>query len=125
MLTGIRSAVADLNSYRLPKGVRLEPIYDRTELVGSTLRTVSRTLSEGLVIVFLILLLFLGSLEAAVLTALTIPLSLLFAFGCMQVAGVPASLLSLGALDFGIIVDGTLVMVELMIRRLDEKPRCA
>ena len=66
----------------------------------------------------LVLLFFLGSVRAALLTALVIPLSLLFAFGCMQLYGIPASLLSLGALDFGIIVDGTLVMVEYIVRRL-------
>ncbi|HEY3443577.1 MAG TPA: CusA/CzcA family heavy metal efflux RND transporter [Paludibaculum sp.] len=123
VLEGIRSAVADLNATRLPAGVRLAPIYDRTELVGSTLRTVSRTLAEGFGIVFLVLLFFLGSLQAAMLTALMIPLSLLFAFGCMWLSGTSMSLLSLGALDFGIIVDGTLVMVEFILRQLTDQQR--
>jgi cobalt-zinc-cadmium resistance protein CzcA len=118
VLRGIRRAVEDLNSSRLPAGVRLVPIYDRTELVNNTLRTVSHTLLEGLTIVFLVLFFFLGSMRAAVLTAIVIPLSLLFAFLCMYLYGTPASLLSLGALDFGIIVDGTLVMVEFIVRRL-------
>jgi len=121
VLDGIRAAVAELNTAGLPPGVRIVPTYDRTELVRSTLHTVSRTLTEALVIVFFVLLFFLGSFEAAVLTALTIPLSLLFAFACMYLYGIPASLLSLGALDFGIIVDGTLVMVEFIVRRLSRE----
>src|ERR1051325_10080992 len=108
----------ELNSTTLPKGVRLEPIYDRTDLVGNTLHTVAHTLLEGLVIVVVVLFLFLGSVRAALLTALTIPLSLLFAFICMHYSGIPANLLSLGALDFGIIVDGTLIMVEHIVSRL-------
>ncbi len=117
-LRGIREAVDELNRSGLPAGVRIRPIYDRTELVANTLRTVSRTLAEGLAVVFLVLLFFLGSLRAALLTALVVPLSLLFAFLLMRLFGVTASLLSLGAIDFGIIVDGTLVMVEAMLRRL-------
>lgn len=118
VLEGVKSAVEDLNSTRLPPGVRLRPIYDRTELVDSTLDTVSHTLLEGLTIVFLVLFFFLGSMRAAVLTAIVIPLSLLFAFLCMYAYGIHASLLSLGALDLGIIVDGTLVMVEYIVRQL-------
>src|SRR5581483_9504964 len=91
-------------------GVTITPIYDRTELVNNTLHTVTHTLIEGLVIVVAVLFLFLGSVRAALLTAITIPLSLLFAFACMHFSGIPASLLSLGAFDFCIIVDGTLVM---------------
>ena len=118
VLKGVRDAVEDLNSTRLPPGVRLRPIYDRTELVDSTLHTVSHTLLEGLTIVFLVLFFFLGSMRAAVLTAIVIPLSLLFAFLSMYLYGIHASLLSLGALDLGIIVDGTLVMVEYIVRQL-------
>jgi cobalt-zinc-cadmium resistance protein CzcA len=121
VLGGVRQAVEELNhAGGLPAGVRLEPVYDRTELVENTVHTVSRTLGEGLVLVFLVLLFFLGSLEAAVLTALAVPVALLFASAAMYFAGVSASLLSLGAIDFGIIVDGTLVMVELIVRRLRE-----
>ena len=98
--------------------MRIVPIYDRTELVAQTLRTVSRTLAEGLVIVFGVLLLLLCSPRAALLAAITIPLSLLFAFLCMHLTGIPANLLSLGALDLGIIVDGTLVMVIHIARSL-------
>ncbi len=118
VLEGVRQAIEELNSGGLPEGVRVQPFYDRTELVQNTVRTVSRTLAEGLALVFTVLIFFLGSLEAAVLTALTIPLSLLFAFAVMHLAGIPASLLTLGAMDFGIIVDGTLVMVECIVRRL-------
>jgi cobalt-zinc-cadmium resistance protein CzcA len=101
--------------------VRIVPIYDRTDLVDNTLHTVSHTLIEGFVIVILVLIFFLGSPRAALLTAITIPLSLLFAFICMYFNGVPANLLSLGALDFGIIVDGTLVMVEHIVRNLAQR----
>ena len=121
VLEGVSAAVEELNSSLLPKDVRIKPIYDRTELVNSTLRTVSRTLTEGFTIVFLVLFFFLGSLRAALLTALVIPLSLLFAFAGMYFYGIPASLLSLGAIDFGIIVDGTLVMVEYVVRCLSRR----
>src|SRR5262252_8967804 len=120
VLKEVKAAIDDLNSSRLPAGVRIVPVYDRTNLVNNTLHTVSRTLVEGLVIVVGVLLFFLGSARAALLTALTIPLSLLFAFICMYLAGIPANLLSLGAIDFGIIVDGTFVMVEHIVRRLTE-----
>lgn len=118
VLDGVGKAIDNLNGVRLPKGVRIAPIYDRRELVANTLHTVSRTLLEGLVIVLVVLFLFLGSFRAALLTAITIPLSLLFAFVCMQLAGIPANLLSLGALDFGIVVDGTLIMVENIVHHL-------
>lgn len=117
----IKQAVTDLNTNRLPAGVSISPIYDRTDLVNNTLSTVTRTLLEGLVIVILVLFLFLGSVRAALLTAITIPLSLLFAFVCMHFSGIPANLLSLGALDFGIIVDATLVMVEHVLHTLHER----
>jgi heavy metal efflux system protein len=118
VLDGVAKAIDYLNNVRLSKGVQIAPIYDRRELVRNTLHTVSHTLLEGLVIVVAVLFFFLGSVRAAFLTAITIPLSLLFAFVCMKVAGIPANLLSLGALDFGIIVDGTLVMVEHIVQSL-------
>src|SRR3954454_24318259 len=121
VLQGVHEAVEDLNANRLPAGVRVRTIYDRTDLVASTMHTVSHTLIEGLVVMVAMLLLFLGSVRAALLTAIVIPLSLLFAFVCMNLAGIPANLLSLGALDFGIIVDGTLVMVEHIVHRLHER----
>ena len=125
VLEGIHAAVEELNATGLPEGVRIVPIYDRTDLVNNTLHTVSHTLLEGLVIVVAVLFLFLGSVRAALLTAITIPLSLLFAFVCMHFSGIPANLLSLGALDFGIIVDGTLVMVEHMVHALDARRAAA
>ncbi len=121
VLDGVSKAIDNLNDIRLPKGVKIAPIYDRRDLVANTLNTVSRTLLEGLVIVLVVLFLFLGSFRAALLTAITIPLSLLFAFICMELAGIPANLLSLGALDFGIIVDGTLIMVEHIVHHLSSR----
>jgi cobalt-zinc-cadmium resistance protein CzcA len=119
VLNGIHEAVAELNASGLPAGVRMVPIYDRTDLVNNTLQTVTHTLLEGLLIVLAVLFVFLGSVRAALLTAVTIPLSLLFAFICMHFTGIPANLLSLGALDFGIIVDGTLIMVEHIVHALE------
>jgi len=121
VLRGIHEAVDEMNAGGLPPGVRIVPIYDRTDLVNNTLHTVSHTLLEGLVIVVVVLFVFLGSVRAALLTAITIPLSLLFAFVCMHLTGIPANLLSLGALDFGIIVDGTLVMVEHIVHALSHR----
>jgi cobalt-zinc-cadmium resistance protein CzcA len=121
VLHGIHNAVDELNHGVLPPGVKIVPIYDRTDLVENTLHTVTHTLLEGLVIVVAVLFLFLGSVRAALLTAITIPLSLLFAFVCMHFTGIPANLLSLGALDFGIIVDGTLVMVEHIVHSLSHR----
>ena len=121
VLRSVKEAVADLNENRLPKDVRIVPIYDRTDLVEMTLRTVSRTLAEGLLVVLVVLVFFLGSLRAALLTAITIPLSLLFAFVCMYFSGIPANLLSLGAIDFGIIVDGSLVMVEHILHTVQQR----
>src|SRR5258708_15521873 len=125
VLKGIHESVDDLNESRLPKGVRITPIYDRKDLVGNTLTTVSHTLLEGLIIVIAMLFLFLGSVRAALLTAITIPLSLLFAFVCMHFTGIAANLLSLGALDFGIIVDGTLVMVEHILHHVVDNQKGA
>ncbi|MCS7025007.1 MAG: CusA/CzcA family heavy metal efflux RND transporter [Bryobacteraceae bacterium] len=123
VLSSIKTAVEDLNHNLLPKDVRVVPIYDRTELVQQTLTTVSRTLAEGLAVVLVVVIFFLGSLRAAFLTAITIPLSLLFAFLCMYFSGIPANLLSLGALDFGIIVDGSLVMVEHILHTIETRRR--
>jgi cobalt-zinc-cadmium resistance protein CzcA len=120
VLRDIHAAVDDINATGLPQGVRIVPIHDRTELVQHTLQTVSHVLIEGFVIVVTILLVFFVSIRAAILTALTIPLALLFAFLCMYLSGISLSLLSIGALDFGILVDGTIVMVERILRALEE-----
>lgn len=122
VLAGIHELVARLDGSDELEGARIAPIYDRSALVRTTLSTVARTLAEGVGVVLLVLLLLLGSVRAALLTALTIPLSLLFAFVCMRASGIPANLLSLGAIDFGIIVDGTLVMVEAILHRLRRRP---
>jgi cobalt-zinc-cadmium resistance protein CzcA len=121
VLQSIQEAVTDLNQRLSADGVKLVPVYDRKDLVDNTLGTVSKTLLEGLAIVVTVLFVFLGSARAALLTAITIPLSLLFAFVCMHLTGIPANLLSLGALDFGIIVDGTLVMVEHILHTLSQR----
>ncbi len=118
VLANIREAIEEIRETRLPDDVELITIHDRSELVDQTLRTVSLTLVEGLTVVFLVLFFFLFSARAALLTAIVMPLSLLFAFLCMHLAGIPASLLSLGALDFGIIVDGTVVLVDHILQRL-------
>jgi cobalt-zinc-cadmium resistance protein CzcA len=120
VLQDIHAAVQDLNATGLPPGARLVPFHDRTELVQRTLRTVSHVVLEGFLIVITVLFLFLLNLRAALLTALIVPLSLLFALICMYGTGVSLSLLSIGALDFGIIVDGTIVMVERIMRRLGD-----
>jgi heavy metal efflux system protein len=118
VLKSVHEAIDELNTSRLPRGVRIAPIYDRTDLVKNTLRTVSRVLVEGFLIVLGVLFLFLLSVRAALLAAAIIPLSLLFALGCMYATGVSLSLLSIGALDFGIIVDATIVMVERIVHSL-------
>ena len=123
VLQGVHDAVDDINSTRLPPGVRIRGIYDRKDLVANTMQTVSHTLLEGIVVMVTMLLLFLGSVRAALLTAMTIPLALLFAFICMYFTGIPANLFSLGALDFGIIVDGSLVMVEHIVHCMQERER--
>ncbi|MGB8330672.1 MAG: CusA/CzcA family heavy metal efflux RND transporter, partial [Polyangiales bacterium] len=121
VLQAVKEAIAELNDSGLPPDVRIVPIYDRAQLVDNTLHTVMHTLIEGLVIVVGVLLFFLVSIRAALITALTIPLSLLFAFVCMSLTGIPANLLSLGALDFGIIVDGSLIMVERIVHLLGSR----
>lgn len=102
----------------LPDGVRLEVTYDRAALIGRTLKTVLTNLSEGGMLVIVVLLVMLGNLRAGVIVALAIPLSMLFASNIMLLTGVTASLMSLGAIDFGLIVDGSVIMVENCIRKL-------
>ncbi len=105
-------------SRNLPEGVIATPVYDRTTLVDKTIRTVATNLFEGAALVIAVLFLFLGNLRAALITALVIPLSMLFTFSGMVANQVSANLMSLGALDFGLIVDGAIVIVENSIRRL-------
>lgn len=112
----LKARMQDLEQNELPKGVHLRTLYDRSFLIDHSLETVGHTLLEGVSIVVIILIFFLGSLRSALVVALTIPFSLLFAFILMRITGIPANLLSLGAIDFGIIVDGACVMAEHLIR---------
>lgn len=116
-LTKLKAKFKELEEQELPKGVTIKPIYDRSSLVDYTLDTVSKTLFEGISIVLIVLVFFLGSFRAALVVAATIPFALLFAFILMKLTGIPANLLSLGAIDFGIIVDGACVMAEHLIRK--------
>lgn len=120
VLDGIRSAVDELNQDILPEGVRIHAFLDRTELVETTLHTVSRTLLEGMALAIVILIIFLGNWRGALLVAVTIPLSMLIAFILMHLTDIPANLLSLGAVDFGIIVDGAIVMMETILKKRED-----
>src|SRR5260370_18199476 len=123
VLKGVKDKVESLNSTGLPRGVMIAPFYDRTWLIDRTLKTVFTNLVEGAALVTLVLLLFLGNLRAAFIVALVIPLSLLATFLGLTWVGIPANLLSLGAMDFGIIVDGAVIVVENVFRRLTEQAR--
>ncbi|HSA61493.1 MAG TPA: CusA/CzcA family heavy metal efflux RND transporter [Nitrospiraceae bacterium] len=112
VLDKVRGKVEDLNGWKLPAGVKIKTFYDRTALIQTTVETVTDILISGMVLVFVILFVFLGHFRAALIVALTIPLSLLFTFTMMILIGQSANLISLGAIDFGIIVDATLIMVE-------------
>jgi cobalt-zinc-cadmium resistance protein CzcA len=118
VLTDIHAKVQELNERILPAGVKVVPFIDRSDLVHYTTHTVLHNLTEGIVLVVIILFLFLGNARGALIVALTIPFSLLFAATCLKLKGIPANLLSLGALDFGMVVDGAVVMVENIIRHL-------
>src|SRR5215468_3978674 len=120
VIAGVRNKVAEIRKL-LPPGVTLRPYYSRDQLVRTTVTTVMRNLIEGAVLVILLLSLFLSNIRAAFIVALTIPLSLLFAFIFMDLRGIPANLLSLGAIDFGIIVDGAVIMTENILRHLAER----
>lgn len=117
VLVELKQRMANLQEHELPEGVKIRPLYDRSFLIDHSLETVGKTLFEGISIVIIILIFFLGSIRSALVVALTIPFSLLFAFILMRLTGIPANLLSLGAIDFGIIVDGACVMVEHLIRK--------
>jgi len=107
----------------LPPGIRIEPYLNRSDLVGRALSTVSRNLIEGGLIVVFVLILLLGNLRAGLVVASVIPLSLLFALACMRLAGVSANLMSLGAIDFGIVVDGAVIVVEAVMAAMHGKAR--
>jgi len=120
-LQGIHAKVEELNNTILPKGVKVMPLIDRSDLVHYTTHTVLHNLFEGIVLVVIVLFLFLGNVRGAIIVALTIPFSLLFAATCLNLKGIPANLLSLGALDFGMVVDGAVVMVENIVRHLGRR----
>jgi cobalt-zinc-cadmium resistance protein CzcA len=118
VLAGVEKKTEELNRRVLPPDVKVRPFYDRSDLVRVTTDTVEGNLLRGMILVLLVLIFFLVSVRAAVITALTIPLALLFAFIFLHLTGEAANLLSIGAIDFGIIIDGTIVMVENIYREL-------
>ncbi len=120
-LDAIHAKVEELNDHILPKGVKVVPFLDRSDLVHYTTHTVKHNLAEGIILVALILFLFLGNVRGALVVAFTIPFSLLFAAICLDLRHIPANLLSLGALDFGMVVDGAVVMVENIVRHLSRR----
>ena len=121
VLQGIHEEVDKLNHGILPKGVTVVPFLDRSKLVSYTVETVERNLTEGMILVAIILFLFLGNVRGAIVVTLTIPFALMFASICLDLSRIPANLLSLGALDFGMLVDGSVVMIENMVRHLAER----
>jgi cobalt-zinc-cadmium resistance protein CzcA len=122
VLEALKDRITYINAQVLPKGVEIVPYYDRSWLIGKTLRTVFTNLTEGAILVMLVLYIFLGNVRAALIVALVIPLSLLATFQGLTVVGIPANLLSLGAMDFGIIVDGAVIVVENIVRKLGDLP---
>ncbi|MEY4490833.1 MAG: hypothetical protein RLY41_639, partial [Pseudomonadota bacterium] len=121
VLKGVKERIDDLNTRVLPAGVQIVPFYDRTWLMGKTLTTVFKNLVEGALLVSLVLYLFLSNLRASLAVVVVIPLSLLATFLGLKIMGVPANLLSLGAMDFGIIVDGAVIVIENIMHRLAER----
>jgi cobalt-zinc-cadmium resistance protein CzcA len=121
VLQAIHEKVKDLNEHILPKGVKIVPFLDRSKLVAFTVETVEHNLLEGVILVSIILFLFLGNIRGAIIVTLTIPFALLFASICLDLSHIPANLLSLGALDFGMVVDGSVVMIENIVRHFSKK----
>ena len=121
VLDGVHQTVARINRDILPPGMRIVPFYDRTRLVDTTLETVSHNMIEGVVLVSLVLWLFLRAVSGSIAVAITMPLALLTAFVGLHFSGVPANLLSMGAIDFGILLDGAVILVENAYRRLAEE----
>jgi heavy metal efflux system protein len=120
-LEAIHAKVKELNDHILPPGVKVIPFLDRSDLVHYTTHTVLHNLTEGIILVVVVLFAFLGNVRGALIVALTIPFSLLFAATCLDLRHIPANLLSLGALDFGMVVDGAVVMVENIVRHLSHQ----
>jgi heavy metal efflux system protein len=119
MLESLHAMVNKLNDHVLPRGVKIVPYLDRDDLVHYTTHTVLHNLAEGMILVVIILFLFLGNIRGAFIVSLTIPFALLFASICLDLRHISANLLSLGALDFGMVVDGAVVMVENIVRHLN------
>ena len=122
-LQALHEKVKEMNERVLPRGVQIVPFLDRSNLVHYTTHTVMHNLTEGIILVAIILFAFLGNVRGAVIVALTIPFALLFASICLDLNHVPANLLSLGALDFGMVVDGAVVMVENIVRHMARRGR--
>jgi cobalt-zinc-cadmium resistance protein CzcA len=120
-LKGIHNKVEEMNDHILPAGVKIVPFIDRSDLLRFTTRTVLENLTKGMVLVAIVLFLFLGNIRGAIIVTLTIPFALLFAATGLSVKGIPANLLSLGALDFGMVVDGAVVMVENIVRHMSQR----
>jgi heavy metal efflux system protein len=120
-LQDLHAKIKELNEHILPRGVKVAPFLDRSDLVHYTTHTVLHNLSEGIILVSIVLFLFLGNARGALIVALTIPFSLLFAAICLDLRRIPANLLSLGALDFGMVVDGAVVMVENIVRHMGRR----
>ncbi|MEI6085967.1 MAG: CusA/CzcA family heavy metal efflux RND transporter [Bacteroidota bacterium] len=123
VLDNIRAKIKDLNENVLPRGVKIDTFYDRTNLMDYCTETVIHNLLEGIILVTAIVLLFMADWRTTVIVSIIIPLSLLFAFICMRIKGMNANLLSMGAVDFGIIIDGAVVMVEGLFVALDKRAR--
>jgi cobalt-zinc-cadmium resistance protein CzcA len=123
VLNRVKAEVEVLNASALPKGVKIEPFYDRTFLIDTTLHTVGHSIFMGISLVVLVLLVVLGSPSVALLVVLTIPFSLMFALVLMFFTNIPIGLLSIGAIDFGILVDGSVIMVENIVHRLSARRR--
>ncbi len=121
VLKGVEKKTAELNASVLPKDVKIKPFYDRSDLIAVTTRTVEDNLVRGIVLVIVVLIFFLFDIRSGLIVAATIPLALLFAFICLDLKHIPANLLSIGAIDFGILVDGAVVMVENIHRTLARK----
>ena len=121
VLDGIHEKIKELNGRVLPPGVKVVPYLDRSDLLHYTTHTVLHNLTEGIVLVVIILFFFLGNVRGALIVSVTIPFALLFASICLDLRHIPANLLSLGALDFGMVVDGAVVMVENIVRHLNRR----
>ena len=122
----VEAEVEKINTFGiLPPGVRIERIYDRKDLINITTRTVLHNMIFGIVLIFFVQWMFLGNLRSAVIVATTIPFALFFAITIMVLRGESANLLSVGAIDFGLIVDATVIMVENIFRHLGEAPTSA